>query len=325
MTTPQPPAPLPRSARTVLAAYRDAHELPGDARDRIWEVVGSDDAPEPAFDPREEEERGTGARGHDERTAVEADGRRRGRAHVDRRERAASSRRRAAPAGHARGLGWGTATLAAAAVLVLAWQLGGTLAERRQAERTPGAAVMQGGGDAPRGRASAADRGRTSPSEPSSNAPASPPTGPDPAIPASPSATAEPSTSKPRTDLGPATAPSARTPRSSGDPAATTSETTDPSGSTLAAERELVARAWGALALGETAQALEAAAEHARRFPEGLLAPERTAIDAIARCRRGDADGPRRASAFHRAHPRSPLVERVDEACAAAPKESTGP
>jgi hypothetical protein len=53
MTTPQPPAPLPRSARTVLAAYRDAHELPGDARDRIWEVVGSDDAPEPAFDPRE--------------------------------------------------------------------------------------------------------------------------------------------------------------------------------------------------------------------------------------------------------------------------------
>lgn len=320
MTTSQPPAPLPRSARALLAAYRDAHELPGDARDRIWEVVGAEDAPEPAFDPLEEV--GVDATGHGARATTRTGRRRRGRAHVERRERGASPQHRATRTGQARWLGWGAATLAAAAVLVLAWRLGGTLGERRQAERTPGAAVMQGRGDAPAGRASAVDRGRTTPSEPrsstepaSSTAPALPP--------ASPAAPSEPSTSKPRTTPVPTTSAAAR-PGSTDAAADPTSETTEP-GSTLAAERELVARAWGALALGETTLALETAAEHARRFPDGLLAPERTAIDAIARCRRGDADGPRRATAFHRAHPRSPLAKRVDEACTAAPGKSTGP
>lgn len=296
MTTPRPLAPLPRSARALLAAYRDAHEIPAAARDRIWSVVGSEDAPAPAYDPPEDE--GRAARSND----------------------AALPQRRAS--GRGRWLVWGAATLAAAAVLLLAWQLGGTLAERRHATRTPDAAVMQGGGGSPQGRASAGARARSEalPAElpaahavasDSTTVPGTPNATPDP----SPAAAASRSTSSGGTSSSKAE-PSRSQPGS--DPA---KPTTPAPGSTLAAERELVARAWRALALGETATALDAAAEHARRFPAGLLAPERAAIDTIARCRRGDADGPRRATTFHRAHPGSPLAERVDEACVASPKE----
>ena len=70
-----------------------------------------------------------------------------------------------------------------------------------------------------------------------------------------------------------------------------------------------------ALAQGNTAGALAVADEHARRFEHGLLAPERDAVETIARCRRGEGEGPGRAAAFHRAHPGSPLADRVDDAC----------
>lgn len=285
MTTPRPLAPLPRSARALLAAYRDAHEIPAAAKDRIWSVVGAEHAPAPKYDPPEHE--GRAAR---------------------RRDHVAAPPHRAS--GGVRWLGWGAATLAAAAVLLLAWQLGGSLAERRHASRTPDAAVMQGGGASPQGRASARDRAEArQAAPPAAQAPAA-------ALDAPPVPSVAPEPSRP-----------AGTPSRSTSSGGATSSKPEPSrsqpgsGSTLAAERELVARAWRALALGETSTALDAAAEHARRFPAGLLAPERTAIDTIARCRRGDADGPRRASAFHRAHPGSPLAERVDEACVAAPKE----
>jgi hypothetical protein len=280
MTTLRPPAPLPSPARALLAAYRDAHELPEAARDRIWSVVGSEDAPAPAYDPLAQE----GARDHVEPS-------------------------RSGASGSVRWLVWGTAMLAAAAVLVLAWQLGGTLAERRQASRTPDSAVMQGGGGSPQGRASAGTRdqaeARMHEAPPAAQAP----------IAAEPTAAPEPS---------PASSAASRRSTSSGSASSSKPgpDRAQPDlGSTLAAERELVARAWRALALGETAPALEAAAEHARRFPAGLLAPERAAIDTIARCRRGDTDGPRRATTFHRAHPGSPLAKRVDEACVASPKE----
>lgn len=289
MTTPRPPAPLPRPARALLAAYRDAHELPAAIEDRIWSVVGADDAPAPAYDPLEHE----GPRNHVEPSPSGA----------------SKSVRR---------LVWGTAMLAAAAVLVLAWQLGGTLAERRQASRTPGAAVMQGGGESPQGRASAStpDRAGARVHEAPSTAPAPTAAQPTtaPALAPAPSAAAS-AASRRSTSSGGASS-------SSSSPSQAGPDRAQPElGSTLAAERELVARAWRALALGETTPALEAAAEHARRFPAGLLAPERAAIDTIARCRRGDADGPRRATAFHREHPGSPLAKRVDEACIASPKK----
>lgn len=297
MTTPRPPAPLPRPARALLAAYRDAHELPQAAKDRIWSVVGAEDAPAPAYDPLA-----------DPRDDVEP--------------------LRSGSPGNVRWLAWGTATLAAAAVLVLAWQLGGTLAERRHASRTPDAAVMQGGGGSPQGRASAGARdqaeARQADPPPALEAPLAP--APDPTASPAPSS---PAAGSGALDRSSAAGRSRSTSTSSGSPTSSKPEpsrspadrdVTEP-GSTLAAERELVARAWRALALGETAPALDAAAEHARRFPEGLLAPERAAIDTIARCRRGDADGPRRATAFHRAYAGSPLAKRVDEACVAPPKK----
>ena len=281
MTTLRPPAPLPRPARALLAAYRDAHELPEAARGRIWSVVGAEDAPAPAYDPLEQ---------GGPRDPVEPP--------------------RSRSSGSARWLGWGTAMLAAAAVLVLAWQLGGTLAERRQASRAPDSAVMQGGGS-PHGRASAGTRDHA-------RAPEAPATAQAPVAAETTAPTVAPEPSLPS---------SAASRRSTSSGGVTSSAKPGPDraqpdlGSTLAAERELVARAWRALALGETTSALETAAEHARRFPAGLLAPERAAIDTIARCRRGDADGPRRATAFHRTHPGSPLAKRVDEACVASPKK----
>lgn len=296
MTTPRPLAPLPRSARALLAAYRDAHEIPAAAKDRIWSVVGAEDAPAPAYDPLE----------HD----------------------AAPPPRRAS--GRERWLVWGAATLAAAAVLLLAWQLGGTLAERRHATRTPDAAVMQGGGSSPQGRASAGARARSEALSAELPVAAHAPVASDsttvpgaPGTPGMSSVTPDPSpTAAASRSTGSGGASSSKAEPSRSQPGSDAAEPTIPApGSTLAAERELVARAWRALALGETATALDAAAQHARRFPAGLLAPERAAIDTIARCRRGDADGPRRATTFHRAHPGSPLAERVDEACVASPKE----
>lgn len=86
--------------------------------------------------------------------------------------------------------------------------------------------------------------------------------------------------------------------------------------SDLAAERELIAAAWRALARGSASQARAHAEAHAKRFPAGMLAPERAAVDAIATCREAGSPRPALAEAFERAHPRSPLASRVREACA---------
>lgn len=273
MTAPRarPPAPLPRRARALLAAHREANDIPDDVAERIWSVVGADDAPEPAFDPLEAP--------------------------------TASSR------AHRRWLVYGGAALAAAAVLLLAWRLGGTLAERRHAARTPAAAVMHGEGTPSQGRASATP-GTATVATPKQADPAPPPSAvpessPEPTAP-EPSPTPAETTARSRAS-SPSTAPRPAAPTTEPEPTAPAS--------TFAAERELVARAWRALALGDHTDALQAATEHARRFPAGLLAPERTAIETIARCRQDPTDGPRRAAAFHRAHPRSPLAARVDEAC----------
>jgi hypothetical protein len=86
-----------------------------------------------------------------------------------------------------------------------------------------------------------------------------------------------------------------------------------PSASTLDAERKLIAQAWSALTQGNPAAALASAAAHRKQFPNGVLAPERLAVEAIAQCKRdGDAG---KAHTFLKAHVRSPLAARVRSAC----------
>jgi hypothetical protein len=87
---------------------------------------------------------------------------------------------------------------------------------------------------------------------------------------------------------------------------------------TLARERDVIARAWSALADGDPGSALQRAAEHELAFPDGLLAPERRAIAVIARCRRGDQGAAARAQSWLDAQPRSPLAGRVRAACISA-------
>jgi hypothetical protein len=84
--------------------------------------------------------------------------------------------------------------------------------------------------------------------------------------------------------------------------------------STLEAERRVIAKAWDEVARGEPGRAIESAKEHRERFPNGVLVPERTAVEAIARCKRDGDDGAARA--FLKAHARSPLAGRVRTACA---------
>ncbi|MCA9650414.1 MAG: hypothetical protein H6712_14275 [Myxococcales bacterium] len=276
MTEPRvrPPQPLSPQLRELLADYRRAEEIPAEVEDRIWSVVGAEEAP------------------------------------VAARPRRAAVPRRA----DRRVLGWAVFGVAAAAVLVIAWQQGGLRAERRRLEATSDAAVMQGGVDevegAARPRATSRSKGGASVAPPaagSAEAEGSP--AGSTAEPAEPGARV-PSGS--RVSSGPL-GPSASTPS----PSVHVDEPSDEPSSTLAIERELVASAWRSLAQGDEAAALATTAEHRRRFEHGLLAPEREAIEVIARCRRGDADRSSRAATFHRAHPGSPLAERVDEACAA--------
>jgi hypothetical protein len=86
--------------------------------------------------------------------------------------------------------------------------------------------------------------------------------------------------------------------------------------SALAEETALLGRIHRALGDGRAAEALELAAEHARRFPRGVFARERSVAKARALCaldRRPDARAV--ADAFVRAHPGSHLVEQMASIC----------
>jgi outer membrane protein assembly factor BamD (BamD/ComL family) len=84
----------------------------------------------------------------------------------------------------------------------------------------------------------------------------------------------------------------------------------------LAEENRLFARARAALIDEQPEQALARLAEHARRFPEGVLSEERQALRAVALCEAGrDADGDAAAQAFLREHPQAALAQRVRSAC----------
>jgi len=81
-------------------------------------------------------------------------------------------------------------------------------------------------------------------------------------------------------------------------------------------ELELVRAAQQALNRGEPRAALALLAEHAQRFPSGVLWEDREASRVFAVCRLGNAAGARAlADAFIRKAPKSPFVDRVRAAC----------
>lgn len=142
-----------------------------------------------------------------------------------------------------------------------------------------------------------------------------------------PPADPEPRRDSPHTKLSPP-APGSHSPRTRPSPDSGTSLHPKPdpselsaleSGSSLRDEQELLARGWRALAAGNSSQAARDAAEHARRFPGGVLTPERRALAAAAACRDTPAHGAELAHAFLADYPRSPLARRVREACERAP------
>jgi hypothetical protein len=88
--------------------------------------------------------------------------------------------------------------------------------------------------------------------------------------------------------------------------------------STLAAETALLRDADRALRAGDTATALARLDEHASRFPNGALAPERSAERLIVLCQLGVADS-RAVDRFLAARSGSPLAARVRRACVPQP------
>jgi hypothetical protein len=87
----------------------------------------------------------------------------------------------------------------------------------------------------------------------------------------------------------------------------------------LNAEVAVLGRAREELRLGKPTGALAALAEYDRRFGEGMLGEERSALAAIATCQAQPGPAARaKAEAFIRSAPSSPLLERVREACARA-------
>jgi hypothetical protein len=80
-------------------------------------------------------------------------------------------------------------------------------------------------------------------------------------------------------------------------------------------ERLLIEQATAALSRGNAAQALEACAQHAARFPEGQLAEEREslAIRALLRLGRRD-EAETRAAAFRGRYPEGLLLDVVEKA-----------
>jgi hypothetical protein len=137
---------------------------------------------------------------------------------------------------------------------------------------------------------SAAPPSRTAPSTPASNAPSAPPA----ASVSLPLAAPEPSVSSaPAPTHVPSAARSAPAPNPE-------------------AELALLDEAQRALA-GEPARALALAAEHGRRFPDGILAQEREVLAVTALARLGRIDEARaRAGAFHRRWPSSAHGRRID-------------
>jgi hypothetical protein len=138
-----------------------------------------------------------------------------------------------------------------------------------------------------------------------------PPPPPVAAIPAAPA----PSTAPPPVE--PIERPAIARPRASAPAPASSTDT-------LAEETALLSRAKSAMDRRAYRDALVLLDEHARRFPSGMLAPERDAHRSIARCRSGERDSTIFAT-FTAAHPRSAYLSRVREACGDSSTDSPTP
>lgn len=85
----------------------------------------------------------------------------------------------------------------------------------------------------------------------------------------------------------------------------------------LSAETELLARVREQLRAGKAAESLALLAEHARRFPKGVLAEEAAASHVLALCSAGRvAEAETDKALFYAKYPRSPLGPRLERACA---------
>jgi hypothetical protein len=92
----------------------------------------------------------------------------------------------------------------------------------------------------------------------------------------------------------------------------------------LAEETRVLASARGALAAGRAGDALALLDEHARRFPSGALAEERSAVHVLSLCALGRVEEAKRvAAAFVSRAPRSPLLPRLRGSCA-SPGDDSG-
>jgi hypothetical protein len=89
-----------------------------------------------------------------------------------------------------------------------------------------------------------------------------------------------------------------------------------PSADSLKEERAILARASAALRGGDADGALAAVAEHAKKFPKGLLVEERSATKVLGLCAAGKvAQGEKARDAFLDRWPRSVHAARVQAAC----------
>jgi outer membrane protein assembly factor BamD (BamD/ComL family) len=75
-------------------------------------------------------------------------------------------------------------------------------------------------------------------------------------------------------------------------------------------------RARASLGQGDAARALSLLSEHAKKFPRGVLAPERDVSRIMALCALGRTEKAKQhAATFVRRHPRSALTDRVRRTC----------
>lgn len=90
--------------------------------------------------------------------------------------------------------------------------------------------------------------------------------------------------------------------------------------SSLAAETRMLNRARQAVTDKRPKEALTVLAEAASKFPGGVLAQERAALEVVALCDAGRVGAGRKAAtSFVASHPRSALRARVESACPDAP------
>ncbi len=89
--------------------------------------------------------------------------------------------------------------------------------------------------------------------------------------------------------------------------------------SSLAEETHLLREADRAVRAGDGERAMALLNDHAARFPDGNLAPERAAERLVVLCLDGKADASA-AVRFMAAHPGSPLTARVKQACGVTSK-----